>query len=52
MLSDETTIEREYSSLEAIDDNFEKIVISMDDLTMPLRGGIKHIQIWELAQSI
>lgn len=52
MLSDETTIEREYSSLEAIDDNFEKIVVSMDDLTMPLRGGIKHIQAWELAQSI
>lgn len=52
MLSDETTTEREYSSLEAINDNFEKIVISMDDLTMPLRGGIKHIQAWELAQSI
>lgn len=52
MLSDETTIEREYSSLEAIDDNFEKIVVSMDDLTMPSRGGIRHIQAWELAQSI
>ena len=52
MLSDETTVEREYSALEAIDDNFEKIVVSMDELTMPLRGGIKHIQAWELALSI
>lgn len=50
ILSDEATIEREYSSLEAIDDNFEKIVVSIDDLTMPLRGGIKHIQAWNLAE--
>ena len=52
MLSDESTIEREYSSLEAIDDNFEKLVVSLDEITMPLRGGIKHIQVWELAESI
>ncbi|MDD4821883.1 MAG: ATP-binding protein [Bacteroidales bacterium] len=48
MLSDEATVEREYSSLEAIDDNFEKIVVSLDEITMPLRGGIRHIQAWEL----
>lgn len=48
MLSDEATVEREYSSLEAIDDNFEKIVVSLDEIIMPLRGGIRHIQAWEL----
>ena len=48
MLSDEATTEREYSSLEAIGDNFEKYVVSTDEITMPLRGGIKHIQAWEL----
>lgn len=48
MLSDEATVEREYSSLEAIDDNFEKIVVSLDEITMPLRGGIRHIKAWEL----
>jgi len=42
----------EYSALEAIDDNFEKIVVSMDELTMPLRGGIKHIQAWNLQDYI
>lgn len=52
MLSDETTVEREYASLEAIDDNFEKIVVSMDELTMPLRGGIKHVQVWELKEEL
>ena len=52
MLSKESTIEREYSSLEAIDDNFEKIVISLDEITLPLRGGIRHIRAWDLAKSI
>ena len=48
LLFDKTTIEREYSALEAIDDSFEKIVVSLDDITLPLRGGIKHIQAWDL----
>jgi len=48
MLFDESTIEREYSALEAIDDSFEKIVVSLDEITLPLRGGIKHVQAWNL----
>ncbi len=48
MLSDEATVEREYSALEAVDDNFEKNVVSLDEISMPLRGGIKHIQAWNL----
>ncbi len=49
ILSDETTVERVYSALESIGDNFEKVVVSLDELSMPLRGGIKHIQAWNLA---
>jgi uncharacterized protein len=52
MLSDESTIEREYSALEAIDDNFEKLVVSLDEITMPSRGGIKHIQAWNFFEYI
>ena len=52
ILLDEATVEREYSSLEAIDDSFEKIVVSLDEITMPLRGGIKHIQAWELIETL
>lgn len=48
MLSDESTVEREYTALQAIDDNFEKVVVSLDEITLPLRGGIKHIQAWNL----
>jgi hypothetical protein len=50
MLSDETTVEREYSALESIDDNFEKIIVSLDDVTLPLRGGIRHLQAWRLQE--
>ena len=50
LLTDEATVEREYSALEAIADNFEKVVVSLDDLTLPLRGGIRHVQAWKLAE--
>jgi len=52
ILADESTIEREYSALEAIDDNFEKIVVSLDDIALPLRGGIKHVRAWELSKTL
>lgn len=48
LLADETTVEREYSALKAIDDNYEKIVVSLDDIAMPVKEGIKHIQAWNL----
>lgn len=49
MLIDNSTIEREYSSLESINDSFEKIVVSLDDFSLPIKGGIKHIRAWELS---
>lgn len=48
MLIDEATVEREYSSLRAINDNFEKVVVSLDDIAMPMKEGIKHVQAWKL----
>ncbi len=48
MLFDDKTILREYSALEAIDDNYEKIVVSLDDVSFPIKNGIKHIKAWEL----
>ena len=46
LLLDETTISREYTPLELIPDNYEKIVISLDDFIFPQKEGIKHQQIW------
>ena len=48
LLQDEATIAREYSALEAISDNYPKIVVSMDDIVLPSRNGILHVQAWNL----
>lgn len=47
MIDDETT-QREYTSLKAINDNYEKIVVSLDDVNFPQKDGIKHVQAWNL----
>jgi predicted AAA+ superfamily ATPase len=52
MLVDEATIEREYSALEAIDDNYEKMLVSLDAVNIPSRRGIKHISAWKLNEAI
>ncbi|MDR0872576.1 MAG: ATP-binding protein [Prevotellaceae bacterium] len=49
LLADEHTVQREYSPLEAIDDNYEKWVISLDDIHFPSRNGIQHKQVWNLS---
>lgn len=48
LLVDENTVRREYASLEAIKDNYEKIVVSLDDIQLPQNQGIKHVQAWRL----
>ncbi|MCD4795133.1 MAG: ATP-binding protein [Bacteroidales bacterium] len=52
LMTDEKTIDREYRSLESINDNFPKIVISLDDIILNERNGIKHIQAWNLSDFI
>jgi len=46
LLFDEQTIEREYAPLESIPDNYEKVVVSLDDVQFSQKNGIKHIQIF------
>ena len=52
ILAEESTIEREVSALEAINDHFKKFVVSLDDITLPVRNGIKHIQAWNLRSEL
>ena len=47
-LEDEKTIEREYSSLLGITDNYEKFIVSLDDLPLPDRSGVKNISAWKI----
>ncbi len=48
ILVDPKTIEREYSALKSIPDNYEKYVVSMDEIPIPSREGIQHVQAWRL----
>ena len=48
MLVYEQTVRREYASLEAIQDNYEKLVVSLDDFCLPSNEGIWHVRAWEL----
>lgn len=41
LLAEAATIEREFSALEAIEDNFPKVVISMDRVNRS-RNGVEH----------
>ena len=48
LIPDESTMEREYNSLETIKDHYEKYVISLDDVQFSSRNGIQHRQAWNL----
>ena len=30
----------------------EKVVVSLNDLTLPLREGIRHVQAWKLSELV
>ena len=38
--------------LETINDNFPKVVVSIDDMVLPSHNGIKHIQAWNLRNEL
>ncbi|GHV14813.1 ATPase [Fibrobacterales bacterium] len=52
LLIDEDTAKREYAPLESIADNYEKWVVSLDDVSLPSNNGIKHVQAWKLEKII
>jgi predicted AAA+ superfamily ATPase len=47
-IDDDTTAAREYRPLEAITDNYSKIIVSMDDIAKKNRNGIENVQAWKL----
>jgi len=44
LLADDATVEREFSALETIPDNYPKFVITMDEIDRS-RNGIQHYNI-------
>lgn len=49
-LGDKKVALREFGNLEEIRDAHEKIVISLDDVSLGIKNGIKHICAWELGK--
>ena len=47
LLSDESVVAREFGNLAQIDDHFEKMVVSLDDMNLGNRNGIIHRNAWE-----
>jgi len=47
-LSSKKVIEREFGNLEKMRDAYEKIVISLDDVSLGSKNGIKHLRAWEI----
>lgn len=50
LLPDEKVVEREFGNLASIDDNFEKVVVSMDDFSFGNRDGILHVKAWDFIE--
>ncbi len=50
MLNDDAVISREFGSLRSIGDNYEKIVVSADDMSFGNLDGIRHIPAWEFVE--
>lgn len=50
LLNDQATVKREFGNLLEINDNYEKYVISMDDVKFSDFEGVKHIRAWEMSE--
>lgn len=50
-LTEESTLDREFGNLEAIHDNYPKIVLSMDDLPVGGRNGVRWQNVREWLQT-
>lgn len=48
LLTDQKVMDREFGNLQKIDDNYPKIVISLDDIKFADIEGIKHYRAWEV----
>ena len=51
LLNDQSTIDREFGNLEKVKDNYQKMVVSMDDFAGNTRNGIRHIRLIDFLSS-
>ena len=51
-INDEETLAREYGSLELIDDNYPKLVVTMGPDALPQNNGIRNVLAWNLDKEL
>lgn len=51
-LTDAPALQALYASMESIQDNYEKWVVSLDGVALPSKDGIRHIQAWRLGEML
>lgn len=49
-VEDQITAEREYGAFKGIKGEGEKLLITMDEDTLPMRDGVRHISAWNLEE--
>lgn len=52
LLHSQEVIAREYGNLEKINDNWPKMVVSLDEVAFPPKNGIEHIPAWQLIDNL
>jgi len=50
LLLDDNTINREYSPLLKIADSYEKYVVTLDEISLPSKDGVRNIPAWTLPE--
>jgi predicted AAA+ superfamily ATPase len=50
LLQNQTTIDREINNLMAIQDNYTKILVTLDDFNFGNIKGVRHINVWKLEE--
>jgi predicted AAA+ superfamily ATPase len=51
-LADEATAKREYAPLEALSDAYARLIVTMDDFSVPVHNGIVNVQAWNFAETL
>jgi hypothetical protein len=49
-IADQQVYEREFGAFKSIDDNYEKYLVTIDEVRFPSYKGIKHFRAWELGE--
>ena len=37
-----------YAPFDLLTDHYEKYIVTLDEITLPSRNGIRHIQAWDI----